>query len=148
QAYKAKAHKHNINVNNSEAENSDNFSYDEVVENNNATSIIKRLQTATNNYYSDNNVLKNYDNESLFAHNELIEIKNNNAQGFAKTLLNTANIFYHETAKRMSTLFILWNQDKTAEEDIEIELSNDRWLDEVNKDDTEGLSEDEIETSN
>ncbi|CAG8845133.1 30335_t:CDS:1, partial [Racocetra persica] len=63
QAYEAKAHKHNININNSEAENSDNFSYDKTVENNNVASIVKRLQAAANNYYSDNNVLKNYDNE-------------------------------------------------------------------------------------
>ncbi|CAG8822593.1 6555_t:CDS:1, partial [Racocetra persica] len=51
---------------------------------------------AANNYYSDNNVLKNYDNESLFAYDELIEIENDNAEGFAKTLLNAANIFYYE----------------------------------------------------
>ncbi|CAG8513176.1 18084_t:CDS:1 [Racocetra fulgida] len=176
QAYEAKAHKHNITVNNSEAENSDNFSYDEAVENNNATSIVKRLQAAANNYYSDNNVLKNYDNESLFAHDELIEIENDNAEGFAKTLLNAANTFYRESdsnksckprylgnsictkrrkrqqqreaAKGMPTLFTFWNQDKTAEEDIEVELSDDGWLDEVDEDDTGGLSEDEIETSN
>ncbi|CAG8760393.1 14953_t:CDS:2 [Cetraspora pellucida] len=91
QAYKAKAHKHNINVNNSKAENSDNFFYNEVVENNNAASIVKRLQAAANNYYSNNN---------------------------------------------------------TAKEDIKVELSDNRWLDKVDEDNTRGLSEDEIETSN
>src|SRR6185312_10492756 len=92
-AYEAKAHKYNIDANNSEAENSDNFSYDEAVENNNAASIVKRLQAAANNYYSKNNMLENYDNESLFAHDELIEIENDNDEGFAKKLLNAANTF-------------------------------------------------------
>ncbi|CAG8775382.1 2346_t:CDS:1, partial [Racocetra persica] len=36
----------------------------------------------------------------------------------------------------------------TAEEDIEVELSDDGWLNEVDKDDTGELSEDKIETSN
>ncbi|CAG8762363.1 8685_t:CDS:2, partial [Cetraspora pellucida] len=95
---------------------------------------------AANNYYNDNNVLKNYDNESLFAHNELIEIENDNAEGFAKTLLNAATTFYYESD---SNKFY-----KTAKEDIEVELSNDGWLDEVDEDDTRGLLEDKIETSN
>ncbi|CAG8546367.1 8018_t:CDS:2, partial [Scutellospora calospora] len=134
-AYEAKEHKHNIDANNSESENSNNFSYDEAVENNNAESIIKRFQATANNYYSNNNMLENYDNESLFAHNELIEIENDNAEGFVKKLLNTANIFYHENdsnKSRTPTLFTFWNQDKTVEEDVEAEL----------------LSEDEIENSN
>ncbi|CAG8541269.1 14991_t:CDS:2, partial [Dentiscutata heterogama] len=144
-AYEAKAHKHNIDANNSEAENSDNFFYDEVVENNNVASI-------------------------------LIKIENNNDEGFAKKLLNAANTFYcksdsnkshkpcylensirtkrrkrqqqYEAAKGMPILFTFWNQDKTVEKNIEAELFNNGWPNEVDKDDTGGLSEDEIETSN
>ncbi|CAG8719830.1 1906_t:CDS:2, partial [Dentiscutata erythropus] len=139
-AYEAKAHKHNIDANNSKAENSDNFSYDEAVKNNNAASIVKRLQATANNYYSNNNILENYDNESFFAHDKLIEIVNNNDEGFAKKLLNVANTFYRESDSNKSY--------KTVEENVEAELSDDGWPDEVDEDDTGRLLEDEIETSN
>ncbi|CAG8455628.1 21699_t:CDS:2 [Gigaspora rosea] len=137
-ANEIKANKQN-NANNSEEEDSDNFSYDEVIENNNATSIVKRIQAAANKHYSDNNMLEDSDNESLFAHDKLIE---NNS--FAKKLLNGANTFYHENdsnqsrkpcylgnsvrtkrrkrqqqreaAKGMPTLLTFWNQSKTSEE--------------------------------
>ncbi|CAG8802392.1 24176_t:CDS:1, partial [Cetraspora pellucida] len=42
-AYEAKTYKYNIDANNSKAKNSDNFSYNKAVENNNAASIVKRL---------------------------------------------------------------------------------------------------------
>ncbi|CAG8547048.1 3425_t:CDS:2, partial [Racocetra persica] len=102
-------------------------------------------------------MLENYNNESLFVYNELIE--NDNNKGFAKKLLNIANIFYYKndsnkfSAKRTPILFTFWNQNKTGEEANKAELSDNEWLDKANKDeadkdDTEDLSEDEIKISN
>ncbi|CAG8762799.1 24928_t:CDS:2, partial [Gigaspora margarita] len=111
---KYKANKQN-NANNSE-ENSDNFSFDEAIENNNATSIVKRIQAATNKCYSDNNMLEDSDNER----NSVCTKRRKRQQ-------------QHEAAKETPTLLIFWNQNKTNE---------------VDEDDTGGLSEDEIEISN
>ncbi|CAG8804566.1 34816_t:CDS:2, partial [Gigaspora margarita] len=120
-----KANKQN-NANNSKEENLDDFFYDEPIENNNATSIVKRIQAASNKCYSDNNMLEDSDNESFFADNKLIE-----NDSFAKKLLNRQQ--QHEAAKGMPTLLTFWNQNKTNE---------------VDEDDTRELSEDEIEISN
>ncbi|CAG8630199.1 6637_t:CDS:2 [Cetraspora pellucida] len=124
QAYELKTHRHNINVNDSEAKNSNNFSYDEAVENNNAT---------TNTFYRESDSNKSH--RPCYLGNSISTKRRKRQQ-------------QREAAKGMPTLFTFWNQDKTAEEDIEVELFDDGWLDEVNEDDTEGLLEDEIETSN
>ncbi|CAG8696875.1 22580_t:CDS:2, partial [Gigaspora rosea] len=97
-------------------ENSDNFSYDETIENNNTTSIVKKIQAAANKCYSNNNMLEDSDNKSLFAHYKLIE-----NDSFAKKLLNAANIFYHKSdsnqfPKETPTLLTFWSQNKTSEE--------------------------------
>ncbi|CAG8461827.1 19479_t:CDS:2 [Gigaspora rosea] len=72
-ASEAKEQKNSINVIGN-SDNSNNASYDEAVENNDTTGIIKRLQAATKKY--DNNTdLEDYDN-NLFA-----QLENNNAEG-------------------------------------------------------------------
>ncbi|CAG8806938.1 12655_t:CDS:2 [Gigaspora margarita] len=72
-------------------------------------------------------MLEDSDNKSFFANDKLIE-----NDSFAKKLLNAANTFYHKTSKKADKM----------------ELSNVEQLDEVDEDDTEGLSDEEIEISN
>ncbi|CAG8854899.1 34710_t:CDS:1, partial [Gigaspora margarita] len=87
-ASEAKKQKNSINIIEN-SNNSDNASYDERVENNNATGIIKRLQAATKKYYN-NTDLEDYD-DNLFA-----QLKNNNTKGIVKKLQESANKYYWE----------------------------------------------------
>ncbi|CAG8753647.1 15971_t:CDS:2, partial [Racocetra fulgida] len=166
-AYEAKAHKYNINANNSEAENSDNTDnisvYDEAAENDNAASIIKQLQEAP--------------------------FENDNAENIAKKLQDAVNKYYQEcdssqprrlrylgnsvctkrrkrqqqceAAKGTPPLHTFWNQEKSHQEAGEVE-SYDKQLEgkgqlekvdeevdkEVDEKDARELLEDEIEIDN
>ncbi|CAG8607258.1 17279_t:CDS:2 [Cetraspora pellucida] len=178
-AYEAKAYKLNTNVNNFEAESSDDIdsfsACDEVVDNNDAVNIMKRLQVVTKKYsHNDDKVeLEDYDSDDgLPAHNELIE--NDDAKNIVKKLQDAANKYYREcysnqtrrlcylgnsvrtkrrkkqqqreAAKGTSTLHTFWAQKKSSEETSEAELYND--LEEVDKNDIGGMLENKIEPHN
>ncbi|CAG8844755.1 24433_t:CDS:2, partial [Gigaspora margarita] len=134
-ASEAKEQKNSINI----IENSDdsnNASYNEVVKNNDDMGIIKRLQVATKKY--DNNTdLKNYDDNNLFAYNELLD------ESVVKKFKDTVNKYYQEYNFNKT-------QKKSVEEADEVELNDDEGqLEEVDEDnDIEGPSEDEIEICN
>ncbi|CAG8825875.1 5043_t:CDS:2, partial [Gigaspora margarita] len=123
-------------------------------------------------------MLKDSDNESFFADDKLIENdsfakkllnaantfyhKSDSNQSHKPCYLGNSvrtkrrkRQQQREAAKGTPTLLTFWNQNKTSEEADEMELSDDKVelsdverLDEVDEDDTGGLSEDEIEISN
>ncbi|CAG8766868.1 17285_t:CDS:2, partial [Gigaspora rosea] len=121
-ASEAKEQKNSINVIENSDDN-DNAFYNETVENNNATGIIKRLQAATKKY--DNNTDLEAYNNNLFAQLE------NNAEGIVKKLQESANKYYweHDSNKTRSTSYLensvskgtptlhtFWNKEKSVEE--------------------------------
>ncbi|CAG8703913.1 14165_t:CDS:2 [Dentiscutata erythropus] len=110
------------------SDDSNNASYDEAVENNNATGIVKRLQARTKKYNNNTN-LEDYDDDNLFAHNKRKRQQQRKA------------------AKGTPMLHTFWNQEKSVEKADEVELSDNKdQLEEVDEDDDiGGPSEDEIE---
>ncbi|CAG8802463.1 38684_t:CDS:2 [Gigaspora margarita] len=129
-ASEAKEQKNSINIIEN-SDDSDNTSYNEAVKNNNTTGIIKRLQVATKKYDNNTN-FEDYNNDNLFAYNELI------------------NKSIYKVAKGTPTLYTFWNQEKSVVEANKIELNDDKeQLEEVDKDDDiRVLLENKIEIHN
>ncbi|CAG8828410.1 25630_t:CDS:2, partial [Gigaspora margarita] len=140
EGFEAKKQKNSINVIKN-SNNSDNASYDEVVENNGAMGIMKRPQ-ATTKKYDNNTDLKDYNDDNLFAHNELLDERNSVHTKRRKRQQQC------EAAKGTPMLYTFWNQEKSVEEADEVELNDDEGqLEEVNKNnDIEELLENEIKS--
>ncbi|CAG8702261.1 149_t:CDS:2, partial [Racocetra fulgida] len=173
-AYEAKAHKLNTNVNNFEAESSDDIdslsACDEVVDNNDAANIMKRLQLIEND--DAENIVKKLQD----AANKYYRECDSNQTRRLRYLGNSVRTKrrkkqqQREAAKGTPTLHTFWAQKKSSEETSEAELyddvderlenerqleefddeqlANEGWLEEVDENDIGGMSEDEIEPHN
>ncbi|CAG8830116.1 20360_t:CDS:2, partial [Cetraspora pellucida] len=128
-AYEAKAHKLNTNVNNFEAESSDDIdslsacdeledydsddglpAHNELIENNDAENIVKKLQDAANKYYWECD--SNQTRRLRYLGNSVRTKRRKKQQ-------------QHKAAKGTSTLHTFWVQKKSSEETSEAELYDD-----------------------
>ncbi|CAG8820885.1 32879_t:CDS:2 [Racocetra persica] len=165
-AYEAKVYKHSAD--NSEAENSDDISNlsvcDEAIENNNATSIMKRFQAAAQQYDHNSDNTDDH-NDNFSAYNEPIE--NDNAENIIKKLQNAVNKYYQEyNYNQTRRLRYLGNlvctkrkkrqQQRESENENQLKKVNEKQsenkdqLEEVNEDEEDfgELSENKIEACN